>query len=36
MCDVPRTPGLVRVHGVSTGRVFGALQDVPRDPSTVR
>ena len=41
MCDALRTPRLARMHldrmhKVSTPCVFGALQDVPRDPSTVR
>ena len=36
MRDALRTPRLARMHKVSTPCVFGALQDVPRDPSTVR
>ena len=36
MCDALRTLRLVRMHKVSTRCVFGAQQDFPRDPSTVR
>ena len=36
MCDALRTLRRVRMHEVGTRCVFGALQDVPRDPSTVR
>ena len=36
MCAALRTPRRVRMHEMSTRRVFGALRDVPRDPSTVQ